>query len=259
VGGGAEKTRVTILGCGGSGGNPHVGDRWYDTDPANPKNRRRRASILVERGGTRVLVDTSPDLRAQALDAGFGDVDAVIFTHDHADHCHGIDDLRVMVVVNRQGRPIPAFGWADVLARIENRFGYVFHGSEGYQPLIEPKPIAGPFRIGALDVLPFEQDHGNMVSTGLRFGDIAYSTDLIRMPEAGFAALAGVRVWIVAALRHAPHPTHGNLQTALGWIARVKPERAILTHMAGQLDYDTLCRTLPKGVEPGYDGLVLEV
>lgn len=253
-----SKVKVTILGCGGSGGNPHVGDRWYDTDKDNPKNRRRRASILVECDGTRLLVDTSPDLRAQALDAGFGDVDGVFFTHDHADHCHGIDDLRVMVVVNRQGRPIPAFGYDHVLARIKARFGYVFEGSEGYQALVEPKAVIGRFQLGGLDVLPFEQDHGTMISTGLRFGDIAYSTDLIRMPEAGFDALRGVRVWIVAALRPAPHPTHANLDTALSWIARVKPERAIITHMAGQLDYDTLRRTLPAGVEPAYDGMVIE-
>jgi len=255
----SAKVRVTILGCGGSGGNPHVGGRWYDTDPKNPKNRRRRASILVECAGTKLLVDTSPDLRAQAIDAGFGEVDGVFFTHDHADHCHGIDDLRVMVVVNRQGRPIPAFGFDHVLDRIKARFGYTFEGSEGYPPIVEARPVTGRFRLGQLDVLTFEQDHGTMISTGLRFGDIAYSTDLIRMPEAGFEALKGVNVWIVGALRPAPHPTHANLETALGWIERVRPERAIITHMAGQLDYDTLRRTLPKGIEPAYDGMVIEV
>ncbi|MBM3567340.1 MAG: MBL fold metallo-hydrolase [Alphaproteobacteria bacterium] len=251
------KLQVTVLGCGGSGGNPHIGEDWGQSDPANPRNRRRRASIHVQTPTTSILVDTSPDMRVQCLDAGIKSIDAVLYTHDHADHIHGVDDLRWPV--HRRGRPCDGYARPDMWRRFKARFGYVFEEIEHYKPLLVAHDVAGPFQIGDLKVIPFEQDHGNVVSLGYRFGDLAYSTDLIRLPEPAFEALKGVRTWIVAALRFAPyHPTHALVEPVLEWIARVKPERAILTHMSGLLDYADLAKRLPPGVEPGWDGMTLD-
>ncbi|MCC7273076.1 MAG: MBL fold metallo-hydrolase [Alphaproteobacteria bacterium] len=253
--------RVTVLGCGGSGGVPLVGGVWGNCDPAEPRNRRRRVSILVEQGGTTLVVDTSPDFREQMLDAGVRRLDAVLFTHAHADHVHGIDDLRA---VNRMiGRPIPVHGDAATLRELRQRFGYAFRPLEAgtthfYKPTLEPHEIAGPFRIGAVEVVPFVQDHGYSTTLGFRFGRVAYSTDVVRLDETAFAVLAGVDTWIVDCLREEPHPTHSHLVQTLGWIARVRPRRAVLTHMTELLDYASLCARLPSGVEPGYDGLVIQ-
>lgn len=248
--------KVTILGCGTSAGVPRPGLGWGACDPDNPKNRRRRVSILVEEGDTRLIVDTSPDLREQLLSADVAELDAVLWTHDHADHTHGIDDLR-SVFYARGRRPVPAYGDARTLAVLRQRFGYCFEGQGGYPAICEAREINGPFRVGDIDIVPFEQQHGPITSLGFRFGDIAYSTDLNALPEEAFAALEGVRVWIVDALRYEPHPTHPHLDLTLEWIARVRPERAILTHMTWDMDYDTLRRDLPEGVEPAYDGLVV--
>lgn len=252
--------KVTVLGCGGSGGVPLIGGNWGSCDPANPKNRRRRSSILVEEAGTTLLVDTSPDCREQLLDAGVRHLDAVLYTHAHADHLHGIDDLRAM---NRlMQRRLPAYASPETLRRIGQRFDYVFAplepGSGFYKPALEPRPIDGPFRAGSIDVRSFEQDHGFSTTLGFRFGPVAYSTDVVELSEAAFETIAGVEVWIVDCLRKEPHPTHSHLEKTLAWIERVKPRRAIFTHMDIWLDYDELRRELPPHVEPGYDGLAIE-
>ena len=251
--------KVRILGCGGSGGVPLVGGLWGACDPAEQRNRRRRASILVEDEATTLLVDTSPDLREQLLDAGTRRLDAVLFTHAHADHLHGIDDLRGM---NRLVRAaLPVYADRRTLAVIEERFDYVFRPLEGasfYKPTLTPHAIEGEFTIGGIRVVPFVQDHGFSKTLGFRIGGMAYSTDVVELDEAAFAALAGTELWIVDCLRYDPHPTHSHLEKTLSWIARVKPRRAVLTHMDVPLDYATLRGKLPPGVEPGYDGLTLE-
>jgi len=252
--------KIRVLGCGGSGGVPLIGDKWGNCDPGEPKNRRRRVSILVEEGATTLLIDTSPDLREQLLDAGTSRLDAVLFTHAHADHLHGIDDLRS---VNRLMRaPIPVYANTDTLEKIGQRFGYVFapleSGDSFYKPTLVPHVIDGAFEIAGIRIVPFEQDHGFSTTLGFRIGDMAYSTDVVDLDETAFAVLEGVELWIVDCLRYEPHPTHSHLAKTLSWVARVKPRRAVLTHMDIPLDYATLRRNLPAGVEPGYDGLTIE-
>lgn len=254
--------RVTVLGCGGSGGVPLIGGIWGECDPAEPRNRRLRPSILVEAGGATVLVDAGPDLRAQLLAAGTRRIDAVIVTHAHADHVNGLDDLRY---VNRlMQRPIPLYADAATLAELHQRFAYAFRPLEGkgfYRPVLEPHEIAvgRVFEAGGLAVLPIAQDHGFMPSLGLRFGPFAYSTDVVRLDEAAFAALAGIETWLVGCFQEAPHPTHAHLALVLEWIARLRPRRAVLTHLGETLDYRRLAARLPAGVEPAHDGLVLAV
>lgn len=258
--------RVTILGCGASTGTPGIALGWGACDPANPRNRRRRPSILVENAGTTVLVDTSPDLREQLVDTGTERLDAVLYTHAHADHLHGIDDLRA---INRaMEAAIPMYADRATLDEIEARFGYVL-GEPGagdanarfYRPVLVPNEIAPgqSLRIGDIPVTVFDQDHGYVRTLGFRFGDVAYSTDVTALPEESFSALAGVRVWIVDALAEHDHPTHAHVDKALAWIERVNPERAVLTHMSVWLDYGSLKARLPERVEPAYDGLVIEV
>ena len=255
--------KVTLLGCGPSWGVPPIGGDWGACDPANPKNRRRRASILVEERGKIILVDTSPDMRAQLLDAGMKRLDAVLFTHAHADHLHGIDDLRS--VNQLMQAEIPVYATRQTLDDIERRFGYVFApakpGLEAfyYRPRLQKAEVSGPFDIAGISIVPFVQNHGFSETTGFRFGRFAYSTDVFELDQAAFKALDGVEIWVVDCIRRKPHRTHSHLEKTLGWIARVKPRRAVLTHMDESMDYQTLCRELPKGVEPGYDGQVLEV
>jgi len=256
--------RITMLGSGPSWGVPRIGGDWGACDPSNPKNRRRRVSILVEEGGAVLLVDTSPDLREQMLEAGAKRVDAVLFTHSHADHTHGIDDLRS---INRlMGKPLPIYADATTMNELKARFRYIFAPideeakSAFYKPAVEPIVIDGPFTAAGIAVVPFTQDHGFSQSLGFRFGRFAYSTDAVALDEGAFTALAGVEVWVVDCIRRAPpHPTHSHLARTLEWIARVKPRRAIFTHMDQSLDYATLLRELPAGVEPGYDGLTIEL
>jgi phosphoribosyl 1,2-cyclic phosphate phosphodiesterase len=253
--------RVTVLGCGASTGVPTIGPNWGRCDPTDPRNRRRRVSVLVEFGGSVILVDTSPDLREQLIDAKVSRIDAVVITHAHADHLHGIDDLRT---INRlMGQAIPLYAEAKTLAEIRQRFGYALEPvpepGRYYKPTLVPHEITGPFEIAGTPIVPFVQDHGFSTTLGLRVGGFAYSTDVAELGDTAFVAIAGIELWIVDCLRREPHPTHSHLAKTLSWIARVKPRRAVLTHMDQSLDYRELSAELPGGVEPGQDGLVIEL
>lgn len=255
----------TILGCGSSGGVPRLGGHWGDCDPDNPKNRRRRCSILVERTGeqgtTTVLIDTSPDLREQLLSAGVGRLDSVIYTHSHADHVHGIDDLRMIVFNMRARLPV----WADEPTRqaLMDRFGYAFVQPEGstYPPILDMNLLKGDVTIdgagGPITFSPFEVAHGGMNALGFRIGDLAYLPDVAQIPDHIWPFLDGLECWIVDALRRDPHPTHSHYAQTLEWIERVKPRTAILTNMHIDLDYDTVMAETPDHIQPAYDGLRL--
>ncbi len=253
--------RVTMLGSGTSSGVPRIGNDWGLCDPNEPKNRRRRVSILVEHAGVRVVVDTSPDFREQLLSAGVTGLEAVLFTHDHADHTHGIDDLRQIFHIRRT--PVPCYGHPATLRGLRERFRYVFEGRDGYPPTAEAIEMPEELQLGGLTVRWFPQVHGEIKSSGFRFEAdgrvLVYSTDVNELPREAAPLLEGVDVWIVDALRRTPHPTHSHLARTLGWIAEHKPGRAILTHMDQSMDHATLLGELPPGVEPGYDGLVTEL
>lgn len=250
--------RITVLGCGSSGGVPRIGNDWGACDPAEPRNRRRRASILIEQNGRHLLVDTAPDLRQQLLDAGVGRLDGVVWTHDHADHSHGIDELRA--AARHSGGRVAGFADGATVAALRRRFGYVIDGdaAAGYPPVIDLTVIEGPFQAAGLEVIPFRQSHGAVHSLGLRVGRFAYSTDVNRLDDAAFAALAGVEVWMVGTLGSQPHPTHAHVDLALDWAARVKPRRLILTHLSDGLDYRALAARLPAWAEPAHDGQVIQ-
>ncbi len=271
--------RVVILGCGSSGGVPRFGGAdgtgaWGDCDPTEPKNRRTRCSILAQRAHpkhgfaygktTNVLVDTSPDMRAQLLAAKCGHLDAVLFTHDHADQCHGIDDLRMIAIAMR--KRVPTYIDEATSGILLKRFDYCFEQAPGslYPAILEKRnmPDCGAtFELkGAGATMPavaFLQDHGNVDSLGFRFGPFAYSSDVVGLSDESFNILAGVDTWVVDALQIKPHKTHAHLDLTLEWIARVKPRRAILTNLHVHMDYQTLKNTLPDGVEPAFDGMVL--
>ena len=236
---------------------PRIGNDWGDCDPEEPRNRRRRVSILVEHEGTRVLVDTSPDLREQLLDARVADLDAVIWTHDHADHCHGLDDLRALL--HLRGAPVAGFARPDTLGVLQARFAYAFEGKGGYPAVVDGRPLPDRLTIGAIEVRTVDQPHGRITSAGLRFdaggSSIGYSTDCNELTDDMKALFEGVDIWVVDALRRRPHPTHPHLALALQWVDAVRPGRAILTHMDNSMDYRTLLAELPDRVEPGYDGL----
>ncbi|MFO1158031.1 MAG: MBL fold metallo-hydrolase [Reyranellaceae bacterium] len=256
--------RVTILGCGTSGGVPRPGGKggkgeWGAANPGDPRNRRRRCSILVQARERTVLVDTSPDVRDQLLAAEVERVDAVVWTHEHADQVHGIDDLRPYAL--RQG-PIEA--WADrrTFDILRRRFGYCFEAEEGgfYNPIYRHRPIDGPFLAAAsIPVVPFAQDHGTTKSLGFRFGSIAYANDVVALSPEAFEVMAGVEVLIVDAMRFRPHPTHAHLDLALEWIERIRPQRAFLTNLHVDMDYAELDRVTPTHVRPCHDGLVIEI
>lgn len=257
--------RFTILGCGSSGGVPRVGGIWGACDPENPKNRRLRCSLLVERVDgdetTRVLIDTTPDMRQQLLAAEVGTLDAVIYTHDHADHTHGIDDLR-MVVFNRRSR-LPV--WADPATQnaLLLRFGYAFVQPEGsnYPPILDMHTIRGPLVIdaagGPIEMTPIPVRHGGIDALGFRIGDLVYMPDVNEIPEAAWDHLGNLDCWIIDTLRYTPHPSHAHLDMALGWIARAAPRRAVLTNLHIDLDHDTVARETPDHVMPAFDGMVL--
>jgi phosphoribosyl 1,2-cyclic phosphate phosphodiesterase len=258
---------VTILGCGSSGGVPRVGSGWGACDPANPKNRRRRCSILVERAGeagaTTVLVDTSPDLREQLLDAGVKRLDAVLFTHEHADHVHGIDDLRPLVIHMRRRIPIYADHTTGELLRV--RFGYCFSSPAGsdYPPILtehrilagEPVDIDGPG--GRVTGLPFKLHHGQGEALGFRFGRFAYANDVSAVPDASMGVFADLDLLVLDALRYTPHPTHFSVSEALAFVERVQPRLTVLTNMHTDIDYAELTAGLPANVEAAYDGMRL--
>jgi len=252
--------KVRILGCGTSTGVPRIGNDWGSCDPAEPRNRRRRVSILVTAGDTRILVDTSPDLRDQLLDANVATIDAVIWTHEHADHTHGLDDLRQLF--HNSGTTVRGFAGERTLNSLTGRFDYVFAGKGGYPAIVAAVPLPDPLQLGPVTIRAVEQPHGAITSTGLLFTyngkRVGYSTDFNDLTDDMKNLFEGVDLWIVDALRHRPHPTHNHLARTLGYIDRVRPRRAILTHMDNSMDYSSLLRELPPHIEPGYDGLELE-
>ncbi len=259
--------KITILGSGSSAGVPRVGNDWGSCDPANPKNRRRRCSSLVTQSGaeceTRLLIDTSPDLREQMLSSGISDIDAVLYTHEHADHTHGIDDLRAFYLLKRKRVEV----WADDATgrMLTTRFAYCFYSAPGsdYPPILNLNSLqpGSPVTIdgagGAITALPFQVQHGTIDALGFRIGGMAYTPDIDGVPDASLEHLENLDLWIVDALRRTPHPSHWNLSQTLEWIARLKPRRAVITNLHVDLDFATLEAELPVGVTPAYDGLEL--
>lgn len=248
--------KVRILGSGTSSGVPRIGNDWGACDPGEPRNRRTRASILIEHRGTRILVDTGPDMREQLLAADVGVVDAVIWTHAHADHVFGIDDLRQ--VYHALGHPLPGYARPSTAVLLRQQFGYVFRGAGGYPATVELSELEDDLTIGSIHVGAVDQPHGSITSAGLRFEaagvTIGYATDVSAMTDGMRALYAGLDLWVVDALRRRPHPSHADLPMVLGWIDELEPGQAVLVHMDQSMDYRSLREELPRGVEPGYDG-----
>jgi len=251
--------RVTILGCGTSFGVPMIACKCPVCSSTDPKNKRTRSSILVAEGGKNILIDTATDLRAQAIAVGIEHIDAVLYTHPHAEHIHGIDELRRFNWL--MGTSIPCYGSPETLARIREVFRYIFidPGRPGWQPNLTTQDVEEPFELFGLTVTPIEVMHGDLPIFGYRLGDFAYVTDFSEIPEDSMELLRGVRVMVIEALRTEPHPSHVTLSQSLEVIATLRPERAVLTHMAHGFDYNTVMASLPQGVELAYDGLVLEI
>ena len=260
--------RFTILGCGSSSGVPRIGNDWGSCDPDNWKNRRRRASLLVERvskaGTTVIVVDTGPDFREQVLSADVNCINGILYTHSHADHIHGIDDLRVLAINHKQ--KIDIYCDEPTSARLHEAFEYCFQTPKGgvYPPILHEVRIVATQKFsidgpgGVIDVIPFLQTHGNITSLGFRFANVAYSSDISAIPDSSMKYLRGLEYWIVDALQYRPHPNHFNLDESLYWINELKPERALLTHMHTLLDYSIVSSNTPDNVEPAFDGFKFE-
>ncbi|MBM3604469.1 MAG: MBL fold metallo-hydrolase [Alphaproteobacteria bacterium] len=258
--------RATILGCGSSGGVPRLGNRWGACDPAEPRNRRRRCSLLVERTGpdgtTQVLIDTGPDLVPQLLDAGVATLDAVVYTHAHADHCHGIDDLRQLVF--NANRMLPLWADAPTADALVARFGYVFQTPEGsqYPPICNLNMITGRITVqglgGAITLIPLRVQHGDITALGFRIGGLVYLPDVSDIPETAWPLIQDAPVFVCDALRPQPHPSHAHLAQALDWIARARSPRAVLTNMHIDMDYATVAAQTPDHVIPAFDGMRIE-
>ena len=256
--------QITVLGCGPSSGVPFYNNLWGNCDPHDLKNVRTRSSIFVETIEVKILIDTGPDLRQQLLREQIFDIDCVLYTHDHADHTHGIDDLRGISAIHKQ-KVFPFYGDEITVNSLMKRFYYLMPQDHFEAPqktfpsFMEPHIITGDFLLKDVHVQAFDQDHGYSRSLGFRLNDFAYSTDVVNLDENAFRVLEGVKVWIVDALAYEEHAVHAHLSKTLSWIDRVKPERAYLTHMSGKLDYETLCNTLPSHVRPCYDGLRIDL
>jgi phosphoribosyl 1,2-cyclic phosphate phosphodiesterase len=252
---------VRILGCGTSSGVPRVGNDWGECDPDQPRNRRRRVSILVRHERAQILVDTGPDLREQLLDAEVSGVDGVIWTHDHADHCHGIDDLRQLFHARRQ--PVSGYARQATLDLLKLRFGYAFEGKAGYPAVANLSLLPDHMNLAGISVRAVDQPHGEITSAGLRFDaggkSIVYSTDFHEVTPQMATMIEGIDLWIVDALRRRPHASHPHLAQVLDWIAELRPRHAVLTHLDNSMDYDTLVGELPPDVEPGYDGMEIRL
>lgn len=252
------KLKIRVLGCGPAWGVPSLGFGWGNCDPTNPKNRRTRASILVESATTRLLIDASSDARTQLLDANVNNIDAILLTHEHADHTRGLDELGA---INRfQKKLLPVYAHADTLKEVLKSMDYAFHAhNTHYLPFFTAHTFdTNAFTIGDITIHPFFQDHGFTTSWGFRINDFAYSTDVVRLPESSFRILEGVKVWILDCLKKEQHLTHSHLQQSLQWVKRIKPHRTILTHLAPSLDYNALKAELPPHVEPAYDGMEIQ-
>ncbi len=257
--------KITVLGCGHSLGVPVIGCDCAVCLSDNQKNKRLRVSVLIEINGMNIVIDTSPDFRQQMLRTNIKKIDAVLYTHDHADHIHGLDDLRQFNVLQKD--VIPVFTNGEIMASIQKRFSYAFLPKPTENAMFRPSLIANilpdapihEFMVGNIKVTAFEQKHGKSSTLGYRIGDFAYSTDVNMLPESAFEALKGVKCWVVDCLRYTPSYSHSHLELTLEWIKRVKPERAILTHMAHEFDYDKLSKELPAGILVGFDGMVLEI
>ncbi len=259
--------RVTLLGTGGSAGVPMIGGAdgrgdWGACDPAEPRNVRTRASIAVDNGQGVLLVDTPPDMRMQLLSCGIRQVDAILYTHAHADHITGLDDVRMLNRIVE--RPLDAFATQATLDILDQRFGYAFRPWKPpgfYRPVLVPRPSEPGTAIATagLNVLLIDQDHGAIRSLGLRIGGFGYSTDVVDLDDAAFAALAGVDTWVVGCFQRTPHRTHAWLDRVLSWIARLQPRRAVITHMGPDMDWAWLKSRLPAGIEPGHDGQIIDL
>lgn len=250
--------KLLMLGSGTSTGVPRIGDDWGECDPHEPRNRRTRVSVIIENeAGQRILVDTSTDLRAQLLANGIGKVDAVFWTHDHADHCHGIDDLRVMRY--DRSNPLPGFASRITCEKLRRRFDYVFEGQHGYPTLMHLKNVEDVQLVAGFSFDHVEMPHGPVTSTGFRFEadgkTIVYATDFSEITPAMVRCFAQADLLVVDCLRRRPHPTHAHLEMALDLARRCKAKKTVLTHMDKSMDYRSLCAEVPKSVTVGYDGL----
>ncbi len=254
--------KVIILGSGSSGGTPVIGSSgWGNCDPNNSKNFRTRPSIIVEHKNTRLLVDTSPDLRQQLLKAKVWEFDAILYTHAHADHVNGIDDIRALNYY--KGTSLPAYGTQSTLDELQNRFAYVFKNydksSQYFRPSLTPKIITQEFTIGSINITPFTQQHGKGVSTGFRFNEFSYSTDVNHLSKQALNILKGTDTWVVDCLSEEPHPSHSHLSQTLEWVKLISPKRAVFNHLSHFFDYDTLNNNLPKNIEPAFDGMIINI